>query len=533
MKRTSDFKELVNFSSGCTHKHLIKNSKGEEIYIPCGVCKYCRLNRADHLTLLCQLEEHCSEFCYFFTLTYSPEHHNYINLQHMYTDNYLVDYNNSDLRRIIENHFEKNNPSRSVHIDSKELVELTYTINSENIKRGKRLLPGLPVLNKYDLIRFIKRVRNEVKKISDEKIRYFAVGEYGPKGLKPHFHGCIYFNDSAIAEKIVSIISKKWKYGYTDCSKSRSSVSSYIASYVNSFSSFPDVYKSVGCTPFMVHSVKFGQGFFENSRKEIYENGFDYFKGRSYEVLGKVREFVPTMQMLSNFYPRCKNFGNLTITEQGHLYNLISVFKNYHIYDIKKSLSDNAINIAGWALCNSFNDVSITIRRTLNLADINFDDFMHDCYQYQTSLEEDIFFDIRDTYTFNFVYSLLLFSKNFNKIFRSFIKVYPFASRMTFIEHINKFYNDYSLYQLNEFYASLDKMSLLCESADDDDSLYYYYDNASDLGLYIPDNPFIRFSKDKTELRFQNSIKHKEHNDVNSILEMRYLLETNDDVLPF
>ena len=129
----------------------------------------------------------------------------------------------------------------------------------------------------------------------------------------------------------------------------------------------------------------------------------------SSEVLGKVREFVPTMQMLSNFYPRCKNFGNLTITEQGHLYNLISVFKNYHIYDTKKSLSDNAINIAGWALCNTFNDVSITIRRTLNLADINFDDFMHDCYQYQTSLEEDIFFDIRDTYTFNFVLFFVTF----------------------------------------------------------------------------------------------------------------------------
>ena len=533
MKRTSNFKDLVDFSSGCRHKHLITNSKGQEIYIPCGVCKYCRLNRADHLTLLCQLEEHCSEFCYFFTLTYAPEHHNYISLQHLYNDNFQVDYNNSDLRKIIENYFDKNNPSRAVHIAHQDLVDLTYQVNSVNIQRGKRLLPGLPVLNKYDLIRFIKRVRNEIKKISSERIRYFAVGEYGPQGLKPHFHGCIYFNDPTIAETIVSIVNKKWKYGYTDCSASRSSVSSYIASYVNSFSTFPDIYKSIGCSPFMVHSVKFGQGFFETRREEIYKNGFEYFKGRSYDVLGKVREFIPSFQMLSNFYPRCKNFSNLTINEQRSLYNLISLLQSNKIYNAKKSLLENSVDFTGWALGNEFNDVSITLRRILNLADIDFDTFMHDCYNYSNSLDEDFYYDIRDTYTFNFIYSLLLFSKNFTKIYYTYKQVFPFATRDSFIKDINDFYKDYSLYQLNDFYSHLEDISTLCETDDDEDSLYFYYYNSKDLGLYIPDNPFIKFSNDKISLRFQNSTKHKEHNDVNSILEMRYILETNDDNLPF
>ena len=77
--------------------------------------------------------------------------------------------------------------------------ELTYT-NSEQ-----------PTLVKRDLQLFFKRLRKKYEKIypNAKKIKYYAVGEYGSRTKRPHYH-IIMFNllDS-------SMVSDTWGLGFT------------------------------------------------------------------------------------------------------------------------------------------------------------------------------------------------------------------------------------------------------------------------------------------------------------------------------
>jgi hypothetical protein len=79
---------------------------------------------------------------------------------------------------------------QSEQSNSAHFVTLTY--NDEHITKTKN---GLDTLVKADLQKFFKRLR----KLTKEKISYYAVGEYGTDGQRPHYH-IILFNAN---EKIV------------------------------------------------------------------------------------------------------------------------------------------------------------------------------------------------------------------------------------------------------------------------------------------------------------------------------------------
>jgi hypothetical protein len=79
---------------------------------------------------------------------------------------------------------------------SKNALFVTLTYNDEHIKRSKNNFKNL---DKKDLQKFFKRLR----KLTDEKIKYYAVGEYGTQTMRPHYH-IILFNSSP------EIIQRAW-----------------------------------------------------------------------------------------------------------------------------------------------------------------------------------------------------------------------------------------------------------------------------------------------------------------------------------
>jgi len=79
---------------------------------------------------------------------------------------------------------------------SKNALFVTLTYNDEHIKRSKNNYKNL---DKKDLQKFFKRLR----KLTDEKIKYYAVGEYGFERMRPHYH-VILFNASP------EIIQRAW-----------------------------------------------------------------------------------------------------------------------------------------------------------------------------------------------------------------------------------------------------------------------------------------------------------------------------------
>lgn len=84
---------------------------------------------------------------------------------------------------------------QSEQSNSAHFVTLTY--NDEHIKTTKN---GLQTLVKKDVQDFFKRLR----KLTKEKISYYAVGEYGDTGDRPHYH-IILFNANP------KIVENAWK----------------------------------------------------------------------------------------------------------------------------------------------------------------------------------------------------------------------------------------------------------------------------------------------------------------------------------
>lgn len=80
--------------------------------------------------------------------------------------------------------------------NSAHFVTLTY--NEENIKKTKN---GFETLVKKDLQDFFKRLR----KLTKQKISYYAVGEYGDTGERPHYHIILFNANPKIVENAWSL----------------------------------------------------------------------------------------------------------------------------------------------------------------------------------------------------------------------------------------------------------------------------------------------------------------------------------------
>ena len=68
---------------------------------------------------------------------------------------------------------------------SKSALFVTLTYNTGHVPISQK---GFKTLDKTDVQKFFKRLR----KLSSEKLKYFAVGEYGTEKMRPHYHIILY-----------------------------------------------------------------------------------------------------------------------------------------------------------------------------------------------------------------------------------------------------------------------------------------------------------------------------------------------------
>ena len=106
---------------------------------------------------------------------------------------------------------------------SAHFVTLTY--NDENIPFG--LYQN--TLDKTDLQKFFKRLRK-----SGEKVRYYAVGEYGTTTLRAHYH-IILFN----CQNEDNIV-KSWKQGFCKIDKVEGASIHYVTKYHVNKTNYPE-----------------------------------------------------------------------------------------------------------------------------------------------------------------------------------------------------------------------------------------------------------------------------------------------------
>lgn len=344
--------DLLKAVDHCQHRSFITNRyTGARIAVDCGQCDYCIHKRSKKASIRVKTAGSAFKYSYFVTLTYDNahiplmncsvihsdyedvlgisgdihfgnEHHQYIPVSEYKCDD------NSMLRHIFfeqvqgtvpydreikeyvpvkDNWFLSLDAIRSFINKTQSVVKTDYPASAQY---GRDNL--IPFLNYVDVQNYIKRLRKHLslKLGSYEPLHFYAVGEYGPVHFRPHYHILLFTNSDEVFEVLRYCHDKSWKLGRSDFQIARGGASSYVASYVNSLSSAPLLYRS--CRAFKPRQ-RASLGFFEKG--DIFEQGEDVYQaiekkidsvinGRVYNFNGISVKSTPPMSYIRTLLPR-------------------------------------------------------------------------------------------------------------------------------------------------------------------------------------------------------------------------------------
>ena len=313
----------------CSNPVRIKDDRhGGYIFVPCGHCINCNENRRNTIARRLDLESQGSADTLFVTLTYDNEH----------VSNIMLDVTESMLvsNRVISS----KNPAPQVVIplDDSNKYELNALVPLQS-KDGDSVDYTYSYVNKVDVQKFLKRLRrlisydkeNLLSSIPPENrtFRYFICSEYGPKTLRAHYHGLLFFSDVRISEAVRShYIHKAWKL----CSQKNLRVerligaaSSYVAKYVNKSSGVPHLLRLPATRTFYLASRKpaIGVAYLNkiDIRNQVQKRSLTYNKNvKSKDGSVSIVSMPYPKRISGYYYPKCYDYVNYSRRELCTLY---------------------------------------------------------------------------------------------------------------------------------------------------------------------------------------------------------------------
>lgn len=350
--------DLLKAADHCQHRSFITNRyTGARIAVDCGQCDYCIHKRAQKASMRVKTAGSAFKHSFFVTLTFDNEHlplmcckvlhseyedvvgisgdihfgdeyHSYIPvseyqcddssaLRHIFFEQVqgTVPYDREikEYVPIKDNWFLSMDAIRSF-ISKTQAVDKTDYPASEQYGRDNLI----PFLNYVDVQNYIKRLRKYLFQQlgSYETLHFYAVGEYGPVHFRPHFHLVLFTNSDEVAKVLRYCHDKSWKLGRSDFQRATGGAFSYVASYVNSLSAAPLLYRS--CRAFRPRS-RASIGFFEKGcdfveDEEPYaqiERKIDsVVNGRIYNFNGVSVRSTPPVSYIRTLLPRFSSARN-------------------------------------------------------------------------------------------------------------------------------------------------------------------------------------------------------------------------------
>jgi hypothetical protein len=311
MKYTPD---LLKVADHCQYRSFITNRyTGHRIAVDCGQCDYCIHKRAQKASMRVKTAGSAFKYSYFVTLTYDNEHIPLMNCEVLHSEyedalsisgdkvfgyerhSYIPvsDYQPEDSSFLRHIFFTQVQGTVPFDREIKEYVPVkdNWFLSMDAIRSFIRKTQAVdnsvyPVAEKYGvdnlipflnyvdvqnyIIRFLKYLYEVLG--SYETLHFYAVGEYGPVHFRPHYHILLFTNSKEVSEVLRQCHDKSWKLGRSDFQIARGGASSYVASYVNSLSAAPLLYRS--CRAFRPRQ-RASLGFFEKG--EIFEEGEDVY----------------------------------------------------------------------------------------------------------------------------------------------------------------------------------------------------------------------------------------------------------------
>ena len=350
--------ELLKAADHCQHRSFITNRyTGARIAVDCGQCDYCIHKRAQKASMRVKTAGSAFKYSYFLTLTYDNEHIPLFNCKVLHSEYEDVVGISGDIHFGDEYHkyipvseYQCNDDSALRHIffeqvqgtvpfdrEIKEHVPVrdNWFLSMDAIRSfigktqavDKTDYPAsaqygrdnlIPFLNYVDVQNYIKRLRKHLslKLGSYEPLHFYAVGEYGPVHFRPHYHLLLFTNSEKVAEVLRYCHDKSWKLGRSDFQRAAGGSSSYVASYVNSLSSAPLLYRS--CRSFKPRS-RASLGFFEKGcdfvedddpYAQIEQKIDSVVNGRIYNFNGISVRSTPPMSYIRTLLPRFSSARN-------------------------------------------------------------------------------------------------------------------------------------------------------------------------------------------------------------------------------
>ncbi len=307
----------------CLHPRSIYNKYIHEyVTVGCGHCDACRMAAADRRTSMLNFVREISVCTFFGTLTFDEEH-----LPVMSFDNRGYDIAlDEDFNAVYGTYFVK-----SVHVDRKGTVNdvfasekvMDFDLDTLDEREAAMVRYGMCYTNddvhhpftfgylrKKDLQNFFKRLRKQLNKVFDGSVYYFAVGEYGPQTLRPHFHFILFTNDFLPYETLLDCCTRCWKRGSVDLQSVQSSASCYVAGYLSNASHLPSFLRKKEVAPFFVqsHFKTFSKVLPTDTFREWY---FSHAHKRVVESADGCKAIYLPLSFVRLYYPKCTNFSQL------------------------------------------------------------------------------------------------------------------------------------------------------------------------------------------------------------------------------
>lgn len=350
--------DLLKATDCCQYRSFITNRyTGARIAVDCGQCDYCIHKRAQKASMRVKTAGSAFKYSFFVTLTYDNEHIPLFNCKVLHSEYEDVIGISGDIHFGDEHHkyipvseyqcddstslrhifFEQVQGTVSFDREIKEYVPVqdNWFVSMDAIRSfigktqavDKTDYPAseqygrdnlIPFLNYVDVQNYIKRLRKHLflKLGSYETLHFYAVGEYGPVHFRPHYHLLLFTNSEKVAEALRYCHGKSWKLGRSDFQRSAGGSASYVASYVNSLSAAPLLYRS--CRSFRPRS-RSSVGFFEKGHDfvededpyaQIEQKIDSVVNGRIYNFNGVSVRSTPPMSYIRTLLPRFSSARN-------------------------------------------------------------------------------------------------------------------------------------------------------------------------------------------------------------------------------
>lgn len=352
---------------------------------------------------------------------------------------------------------------------------------------------AIPYLSIRDAQLFMKRLRKNLSKYTDEKIRYYLVGEYGPQHFRPHYHLELWFSEEATRQALDCAIHQSWKFGRVDIQESTGQSANYVAGYLNGSCNLPRVFKQGKCKAFALHSQFLGEAILRGQKEEVYKMPVKDFISRRLHVNGTPTEFSMWRSFTSAYFPKCTSFASLSHNERLQSYRINAaaseVCRQTTPYKRAIEIVDEIISDTNSSVVHSYFAKKYNIHPYLGRTD------------YQRMIRR-VYMDLRTSDHFlNFVCDGIDNLTHHHTMLYMIEAFYDQCERLNLAQQIQ---------DENEF--------LKYDAYDIDDLCYFYYNKPFNLESFTSMPIYKKFREAEIN-KARNSVKHKWLNDKNKYFD--------------